>query len=332
MTNTSMTALAAGAAALLAVSAQAAGIPVDLHSMAAVGGPPAGFDAVHASDAQLAAFALPPRPDMMKTPDAYAKWVRAMSARQTRLLAPLQATTIFHGPAKMAAAGRTANTSNSYNWSGVANTNTLTSYNANHSFYYIISDYVIPQVSNATCDGTYDYSSQWVGIDGWNSNDVLQAGTEADAYCSGGSTSQYYSAWIEWYPYSESRISGFPVAPGDDMFVEVWNTSATNGYAYLYNISTGQTAEYNLTPPSGTTLVGNSAEWIVERPGVGGGLATLANYGLDYMSGAAAYNFKSAEFIPGSTTSFLINMLDNNGNTTSVSALLGKTAIEYTYE
>ena len=36
--------------------------------------------------------------------------------------------------------------------------------------------------------------------------------------CSGSTTATFYSAWIEWYPYSETRVYG--VNPGDDMFVE----------------------------------------------------------------------------------------------------------------
>jgi hypothetical protein len=62
----------------------------------------------------------------------------------------------------------------------------------------------------------------WVGIDGAGSNDVLQAGVEADALCyySYGYpvTSTYYSAWFEWYwagcnCYPEQRISNFPGLP-----------------------------------------------------------------------------------------------------------------------
>ena len=68
------------------------------------------------------------------------------------------------------------------------------------------------------------------------------------------------------------------MGPGETVFVEVWNTSATNGYAFLENISTGKYAEYNLTAPSGTTLQGTSAEWVVERPEVNGALARLTNY------------------------------------------------------
>jgi hypothetical protein len=303
-------------------------------SIRAVAPPPAGFDAVHASDAALAALALPPRPDAIANPAVYAKWVRAMSVRAKRSDATLQMTNIFHGPARQQGRdSRVANTATSSNWSGIVNTNTLTSYNARKSFYFLVSDYVIPAVSNATCDGAWDYSSQWAGIDGWNSGDVLQAGTEADAYCSGSTTSTFYSAWIEWYPYSESRISGFPVAAGDDMYVEVWNTSSTVGFAYMINLNTGQDVEFELTPPSGTTLVGNSAEWVVERPGVSGGLATLSDYALDYFSGAQAQNFARNVFLPGNkTSSFPVDMLDNNGNPASDVTLLGSSSMEFSYQ
>ena len=42
------------------------------------------------------------------------------------------------------------------------------------------------------------------------------------------------------FPYGEVRISGFPIAPNNEMFVEVWHTSPTQGYAYLVNLTTGQ--------------------------------------------------------------------------------------------
>ena len=65
----------------------------------------------------------------------------------------------------------------------------------------------------------WDYSTQWVGIDGLGSPDVLQAGTEADSYASGATHATFYAAWIEWFPLSESRISNFSVAPGNEIFV-----------------------------------------------------------------------------------------------------------------
>ncbi len=298
----------------------------------AVAAPPAGFDAVHASTEALAAYALPPRPDVATQPDAYAKWRRAMSVRTTRLAGDLTATSIYHGPMSLRqhhADVKTGNTTyTSGNWSGFANLNGLTSYSPSTSYYFLLADFVIPAATNRPCSGGWTYSSSWVGIDGFGSPDVLQAGTESDAYCSSSGTASYYSAWIEWYPYSESRIS-LPVTPGDDMFVEVWNTSATNGYAYVENINTGAVQEYNLTPPSGTRLVGNSAEWIVEAPTVGT-QATLADYAYDFFWGAAAYNFNYNYFNPGSASSAQINMVQG-GHTVSIPTLLNGNTIEFTY-
>ena len=64
----------------------------------------------------------------------------------------------------------------------------------------------------------------------------------------------------------------------DEMFVEVWDTSPTVGHAYLVNFTTQQSVSFTFDAPAGTQLVGNSAEWIVERPGISSGLAPLTNY------------------------------------------------------
>jgi hypothetical protein len=68
-----------------------------------------------------------------------------------------------------------------------------TSYNNTTTFYSVYSDYVIPVAQAASCNGVWDYSSSWVGIYGSGSADVLQAGTEADAYCSGSTKSTFYT-------------------------------------------------------------------------------------------------------------------------------------------
>ena len=166
--------------------------------------------------------------------------------------------------------------------------------------------------------GGWDWSSIWPGIDGFNSNDVLQGGVEVDSYCSGSTKANYYSAWVEWYPYGSVRVSSPAITPGDLVFVEVWNVSPTSGYVYFHNFSTNVTAEYHLTAPSGTTLKGNSVEWIVERPGVNGRLATLTNYidvtstysfAWDYTRSPLTYYY--AYYNPSVGTLYLITMLDN---------------------
>ncbi|HEX3437638.1 MAG TPA: G1 family glutamic endopeptidase [Pseudacidobacterium sp.] len=305
-------------------------LPTNLPGATTIAAPPTGFDPLTASDQDLEYYGYPPRPNEAEAPKAFATWSKAMAASKKRIMPKLEMTNNFAGPPKMKAGavppGGSAATS--YNWSGYVNTNGVTSY-GNSSYYFIFADYVVPVARQAygACTGSWDYVVTWVGIDGWGSGDVLQAGNEADAYCSGGSTSTYYSAWYEWYPYGWTRIPSLPIAPGDDLFVEVWSTSSTAGHAYLVNYNTDQYVTINFSAPSGTHLVGNSAEWVVERPGVGGGLATLSNYISDYFSDSYAYNFNYNAFDPGSASSFPVTMLDNNGYAISYPTLLGSNAI-----
>lgn len=302
-------------------------VPTNLPGVTTSVAPPVEFDPLIASDQDLATYGFPPRPDEGASPDGYKSWRRAMLASKARMVPSLELTNIFHGPVRAKQVKDSTGTSS--NWSGSVDFSGATSYNKSSSFYFLLTDYVVPIARQAygACTGGWDYSSSWIGIDGYGSNDVLQAGTESDAYCSGSTTSSYYSAWYEWYPYGSVRISNFPVAPGDDLFLEVWNTSATQGYAYFVNYTTNQVVDLGFTAPSGTKLVGNSAEWVVERPGVGGGLATLTNYISDYFSNCFAYTFAGSTYEPGTSSAVQVTMLDNSGNAISYPTLLGSSAI-----
>lgn len=323
------TALASSAMVTAAFAQNEQMMPTNVPGITIVRPPPAAFDAVHASAAARAQYAVPPAPDPVMTPKAYQQWRAAVSAPQLRETPALEQTDIFNGPnrrlgAKANASNSSINTTSS-NWSGTSVLNgTFSTVEA------IIGEFVVPTAHQAfgACTGGWDYSSQWPGIDGNGSSDVLQAGTEVDAYCSGGTTSSYYSAWIEWYPHSETRVSSPTIHPGDLLFVEVWSTSPTVGYAYFYNYSTLQSAEYGLTAPSGTTLKGNSIEWIVERPGISGGLATLTNYIDSSWPYGIAWNWQASRPTyywegqnPAIGTLDVITMLDNNGSGISAATL-----------
>jgi len=302
--------------------------------------PPAGFDAINASDEELAYHGFPPRPNQNTEAKAYATWAKAMKASKTRIMPNLEQTSIYHGPAKQAKASavnaasvannltlaaQPSNVSYSYNWSGYVDFSGATSYGAK-SYYFLVNDYVVPVAQQAfgACTGGWDWGSAWNGIDGWGSPDVLQAGIEFDAYCALGGLikSSYYSAWFEWYPYSETRIGGFPIAPGDDLFVEVWNTSSTSGHAYLVNFNNNQSVIVNFSAYPGYPLVGNSAEWVVERPSVGGSLTTLTNYIMDPFWDAYAYTQGYAAF-NDIDEAYPIDMLDNAGHVISYPEYLG---------
>jgi hypothetical protein len=260
-----------------------------------------------------------------------------MLASKVRVIPQLKMTNVRHGPMKPA--NQTPEVQegigHTNNWSGAVATNGVTSYGAG-SFQRVFADWVVPVAEQAigACTNGWDYSSSWVGIDGYGSGDVLQAGTEADALCfksiygSQIDLTNYYP-WYEWYPNNSVQITNLPVAPGDDMFVHVWQTSSTQGNAYLVNQNTNQWVSIPFTAPTNpkTTLVGNSAEWIVERPTVNGVLTWLTNYTQDFFADGYAYTTSGAQYLPGSAGATQLEMVDSNGCVMSYPQLLGSGGI-----
>jgi len=315
-------------------------LPTNIPGITTFQAPPGGFDPINAADEELAVYGMPPRPGAQAQPEAYAKWAAAMSRPTTRVTGSLTDMHIAStsgrpaGPAAAPTSGEEGQSSvNYYNWSGVANTIPgLTSWNAHNSFYYVVSEFNVPVAEQAfksgggyVCDGGWDYEVSWNGIDGFNNGDVLQGGSLSAAYCSGGSKSTAYCGWVEWYP-SYNILCQFAVNPGDDMFVETWDTSSTNGYVYIQDNTLGISGVVHLQPTTTPYLVGNSAEYIVERPCCNNGrYDTLANYVQDFWADNYAYTFSDTLEYPGSTASstYLIGMVNDQDSQIISSAYTG---------
>jgi Peptidase A4 family len=323
-----------------AAQAIAYSVPTNLPGVTAATEPPAWFNPLTASDEDLAVFGFPPRPDAQGAPEIYKSWQRAMTASKRSIIPELQFTDIFHGPAQMTHVEDSTATSN--NWSAVVVESGASKY-GNTSFRIIQAEYVVPVASQVfgACTGSWDRSSSWVGIDGVygsGEKDLFQAGTEADASCVNGIKSQDYYAWLEWVPDKPNAaliIGGLSVSAGDDIFIQVWNTSATQGYVYILNETTNEYVNLNVPAPSGTKLVGNSAEWVVERPLPAGNcstcFATLTNYIWDYFSSSEAQTHSGSAYGPGSSSAIQVTMY--SGSTAiSYPTVLGTNAIQFQNE
>ncbi len=304
-------------------------IKTNLAGVTTIAAPPEGFDPLMASDSDLAYFGFPPRPDPSADEKAYASWRRAMLAASSRITPALEPSEAVTGAAKETSPRpEVAPTAlNSYNWSGDVGFSGTNSYGSS-SFYFAIAEYMVPRVRQplGKCSGGWDYAQAWVGIDGWGSGDVLQAGTEMDAYCHGSNTSEKYYFWYGWYPNGQTRVSNLSVEPGDQVYVEVWNTTATAGHAYLFNYRTNKTVTINFSAPAGTTLVGNSTEWIISRPTVKGILAQLSGFNAQYFSSAYAGTFASTVVVADGSSTFPVTMLDDQTNAETYTTLLGPEA------
>ncbi len=277
---------------------------------------PEGFDPTTATARQLAAYRLPRRPDARKEPQLRELWERTMSRTQLWITPEFEHREhITHGPAR-GAGGRAVNArlatpevtnATSNNWSGAANFSP-----AGKPYGFVGGQWTVPS-PNTTADGAY-YASEWVGIDGWNSSDVLQAGTETQVTKSWFFRLTQVYTWWEWFPAGEVRINNLPVSPGDVMYCLICADTTTHATVYFSNQSQGVGTRFEITPPAGTTLMGNVAEWVVERPSVSGSVANLTDYAACYFDECIAGGGGNIDNLNGAS---LITMTGTGGATLS---------------
>ncbi len=166
-------------------------------------------------------------------------------------------------PTARASTGAVSNQWASTNWSGY----TVTGSN----FTKVSGTFQVPKATGAKRSKPA-YSSAWIGIDGFDNGNLIQAGTASD--WSGGTASYY--AWWEILPASETRIpaSVITVHAGDLMTVKI-----TKGSPKWTIRITDKTTGKSFTTKQVYGGAGTSAEWIVEAPLIGNKLAKLAHYG-----------------------------------------------------
>jgi Peptidase A4 family len=181
-------------------------------------------------------------------------------------------------------------------------------------FRWITGAWTIPNVS-APADGQTYFCAIWVGLDGdatVASLDLCQAGINLDVTQNGSNITRNCTAWCEWFPGPELEIPNFPVTFGDTVVVTICTTGAgaTEALIFFANLTGGFGTSFLLEAgmfPDGTqiSLVGDSAQWVVERPEVDGATALLANYAEVFFSGcvAVAYSADGAlsEVVDGGT-------------------------------
>lgn len=281
--------------------------------------PPADFDPLTAPDNLLLHHGFPARPNPQTAPELRKRWERVFSRKLTYIVPTFRESIgKTHGPRLKS---ETEDSATSGNWSGSV---VFLPPTADNSFQWITGRWTVPNPYPS--DSHVDHASEWIGIDGdGGSNDVLQAGTETMTTFWG----PFCYVWWEWFPKNEVAISSFPVAPGDIMQCLLCTGAPTSGTFYLLNVSRRIHTSFTVTAPSGTSLVGNCAEWIVERPAVDGSLTSLANYGLVYFDeGFAGYEETQTNL--GSGT--LLTMVGSSGFPLSVPTVEASTSMEVNWE
>lgn len=192
----------------------------------------------------------------------------------------------------------------SSNWSGA-----VIAAGSGESFSTISAQWLVPTVAQVPINGVMTSDlAEWVGIDGYLSADVCQAGVlEIVQTSANGQTTVTCEAFDEWYPAYANIIpaSSFQVNPGDTIAVTV-ETSGAGATAALFILddeTTGQTYERNLTAPSGTSLQGNSAEFVVETPEWTSGDQVSQPLLSDFLNSPVVFHGVSATYSGGSAAS-----------------------------
>ncbi|HEY3749908.1 MAG TPA: G1 family glutamic endopeptidase [Pseudonocardiaceae bacterium] len=292
------------------------------------------LDLASASNEDLADVGLPARPDDEHQLARYDRVLHQLRDKFNYIPATLrQNPEIQHRP-RQTKAGPTANTATagtetSTNWSGG-----VVAAPAGKSFSWVQGDWVIPDV-DAPTDNQWYYAASWIGIDGDGSGDVCQAGIQSAVFRSGGSVTRVIYPWWEWFPEPEIQITNLPVNPGD-MITALLCTSgagATSASVFLTNRTTGDSTSVSFSAPTGTSLVGNCAEWIVEAPTVNGQQSAMADYGQVFFSVCEA--FLGTIAAGGTTvdggTGDNINMNDSAGHEVSSGGLVTGTVVQCEY-
>jgi hypothetical protein len=203
------------------------------------------------------------------TPSAAMAATSAGSTAAAAVSSPARTVHIFH------------NSVTSSNWGGYAVQETST------KFTDVVGSWTEPAV---TCTSSTDeYSSFWVGIDGYANDSVEQLGSDSD--CDGVGKPSYY-AWYEMYPAASVNISKskYPVKEGDTLTAEV----SVSGTTYTLSIRSSEGWDFSINKTSSTDKDA-SAEWIAESPFVCSNssctkshLAKLPDFGTVTFSGSEA--------------------------------------------
>jgi len=201
----------------------------------------------------------------------------------------------------------------STNWGGYAVTG------ANGSVTDVQGSWTVPGVTCASAGS--QYSSFWIGIDGYDSNTVEQIGTDSD--CQNGHP-QYY-AWYEFYPHGSFNVP-ITVNQGDTMQAEVSFSPGTGTFKVtICGTKTNLTCDMKTNGFSISQKMPNakmsSAEWIAEAP-YSGGVLPLSDFGtVNFMNVQATVGKTLNSGLAGFSVNnvFAITM-DNPDGATSIPA------------
>ena len=208
----------------------------------------------------------------------------------------------------------------SFNWSGYADTATKA-----QTFTKVSGNWTTPSV---TCSAEDQITSEWVGLDGFNSSTVEQLGTIS--WCYRGTAT--FFTWFEMFPAGTMEV-GTTLQPGDKIAASV--TRSGTSYTLKLTDSTHTANSFTQTATCAlATCKDTSAEWVSERPSFSIGIVPQAHYNaFKITSGSQTANGTTGTIGSGPGVN-AITMVDATDayNLNTVSSLTGNNSFSTTWQ
>jgi opacity protein-like surface antigen len=148
-------------------------------------------------------------------------------------------------------------TADSLNWSGYAVTPSSANITAVDSTFTVPSAGLVPP----------GFAATWTGIGGYNTSDLIQAGTAEQSAPDNPVLGPQYYAWYELLPDSETQLTNCTgdanctVTPGDNVTVKISQVSGNT-----WGISMTDAGKWSWSKDVTYASSESSAEWILEAP------------------------------------------------------------------
>lgn len=257
------------------------------------------FDVTTASADELALYGIPSRPDPVESPTAFAIWSSAFKKGFKLIQPELQVSALRHGPVQ----GLNLGSATSSNWAGAV----ITNYEP-LSAVSVSAQWQVQWVFPAFTGSPPEILATWVGMDGLENPDVLQAGVD-QIFSGAGETA---NLWYEWYPNPSINITNIPVKAGDNITCIVTSTGPKSG-TVLFSVNGVTGTRIGFTIPGGAEFYGSSAEFIAERPTLGGNMVSLPQWqGVTFSQITTTLSDGSAMNLANNPIA--LTMTDDKGN------------------
>lgn len=203
---------------------------------------------------------------------------------RTAAIRPATASAALIPTSKHEVLPRRGGTVDSVNWAGYAVT-------PGSGVTGVDSTFIVPKVSSDVPPG---FTSNWAGIGGYSTSDLIQAGTSEQTAPSSSLLGDQYYAWWETLPNSETQLTGCSgdanctVTPGDTMTVNITNAGGDN-----WTIDIADSGHWTWSKTVSYSSSESSAEWIEEAPEVADVYTIPANTGTATFGPTDTYTTSS---------------------------------------